>query len=200
MALSKKERRITIAIGLIIGVSTSSMLVKHALEVKDQQTARKPGNYASQQSAVDQVKFPPLPRSIIQSIPNGIVVFFEENRSRLSFSDQAMIDAWIIETSGSFRSERLFILAEVNRTEFQETRFFRASEIYVKLKNEYTEELFNQKLDDEEFRIIGKNSSSDEYIVQVKEISPTDLISSEKLIRSMPMVESTRFPPWIPSR
>ena len=41
MALRKKERRLTIAVGLIIGVTVSSLLVKHALSVKSEQAAKK---------------------------------------------------------------------------------------------------------------------------------------------------------------
>ena len=61
MTLRKKERRLTIAVGLIIGVTASSFLVKHALNVKNEQAALKPGNYNSLHSAIGDVKFPPLP-------------------------------------------------------------------------------------------------------------------------------------------
>ena len=43
MALQKKERRFTIAIGLIIGVTISSMIVRHALSIKEEQSAQRPG-------------------------------------------------------------------------------------------------------------------------------------------------------------
>jgi len=84
MGLGKKERRLTIAIGLIIGVTASSMLVRHALDVKDEQATKKPGNYNSLHSAVGNVEFPPLPEKVKKAVPNGIVVFYEGNRTSVS--------------------------------------------------------------------------------------------------------------------
>ena len=200
MVLGTKERRITIAIGLIIGVSVSSMLVKHALEVKDEQAAQKPGNYDSLHSAVGGVKFPPLPQSIKQAIPRGIVVFFEGNRTSLCLPEHQKVNSWVIETTGSFRSERLFILAEADIENGGETRFLRASEIYVKLNYLNQEQSFKNLLNDEQYRVIGLNSSSNEYIVQVRKISPTDLIEAEIFLKSLSIVKSTRFPSWTPLR
>ena len=74
------------------------MLVKHALEVKDEQAAQKPGNYDSLHSAVGGVKFPPLPQSIKQAIPRGIVVFFEGNRTSLCLPEHQKVNSWVIET------------------------------------------------------------------------------------------------------
>ena len=121
MILGKKERRITIAIGLLIGITTSSLLVKYALSVKNEQTSRKPGNYNSLHSAVGNKKFPPLPLSIENAIPNGIVVYFEGNRTSLLSTEIQKVDSWVIETTGSFRSERLFILAEVDSSHQKNT-------------------------------------------------------------------------------
>ncbi|MEL0099692.1 MAG: hypothetical protein VW907_09065, partial [Opitutae bacterium] len=191
---------ITIAIGLIIGVTASSMLVRHALDVKDEQAARKPGNYNSLQTAVGQVKFPPLPSSIKQAVPNGIVAFFEGNRTSLHSPEQDLVNSWVIETTGSFRSERLFILAEVEPQIEGETRFIRASEIYVKLKDTDEEELFESSLDQTKYRVIGMNASSQEHIVQVRNFSPSDLAQTQAYFNSLALVQSTRFPQWNPPR
>ena len=83
MSLGKKERRFTIAIGLIIGVTASSMLVKHALEVKDEQAAQKPGNYNSQRTAVGNIPFQALPKPVILAIPNGVEVLLEGQALRI---------------------------------------------------------------------------------------------------------------------
>ncbi len=199
MSLGKKERRFTIAIGLVIGVTVSSMLVKHAFEIKDQQTSNKPGNYNSRESAVGNVKFPVLPDSIRQAVPNGIVVFYEENRSSLTETNDEKVDTWVIETSGSFRSERLFVLAEVRRSVASKTNFFRASEIYARLKSGHREEVLKNALDEEKYRIIGNNSLSGEFIVQIRNFSPPELERAKKHLLSLPMVESVRFPHWMPS-
>jgi hypothetical protein len=200
MGLRKKERRLTIAIGLIIGITASSMLVRHALDVKEEQAAQRPGNYNTQHSAVGHVKFPPLPESVQKAIPNGIVVFFEANRSSLSPENNKIINSWVIETSGSFRSERLFILAEVSLNKTPHAQFFRASEFYVKLNDSKLRNEFDTLLNREKFKIIGKNSASFEYIVQVKNFSPSDLEIAKKFLLSLSPVRSVRLTPWVPNR
>ena len=200
MTLRKKERRLTIAVGLIIGVTASSFLVKHALNVKNEQAALKPGNYNSLHSAIGDVKFPPLPASVRKAIPHGTVVFFEGNRSSLLNLNQKKVDSWVIETSGSFRSERLFVLAEVEKSINQNTRFFRASEIYVGLYNNELLESFEESLDQKKFRVIGRNSSTGDHIIQVRNFSPTDLDNAALFLNSHSMVKSTRFSHWTPTR
>ena len=200
MILGKKERRITIAIGLIIGVSVSSMLVKHAVDIKEDQAAKRPGSYGTLKSAGDMESFPALPKTITESIPNGIVIFYEANRTSLTQRNDSLIDAWIIETSGSFRSERLFILAEVETLNFTNTEFFRASEIYLQLGKDISRSSFEKKLDDKKFRVIGKNSFSGELIVQIRNFSPASLHATQRHFKSLPEVKSTRFSRWNPSR
>jgi len=199
MGLGKRERKFTIAIGLIIGVTASSMLVRYALDVKDEQAAQKPGNYNSLHSAVGNVKFPPLPEQVQKAVPNGIVVFFEANRTSLDdWSEEGMVDSWVIETSGSFRSERLFVLAEVNHGPTSQTQFFRASEVYVKLNRSSDRDTLEDRLDENKFYIIGKNSVSSEYIVQVRNFSPSDLDEALRFLQSLPEVNSVRLSPWTP--
>lgn len=200
MGLGKTERRITIAIGLIIGVSVSSMLVKHALDVKEEQSAKRPGNYHSMHSAVGNVAFPPLPEAVKRAVPNGIVVFFEANRTSLSESPEKIVSTWVIETSGSFRSERLFVLAEVDHGDLPKIQFFRASEVYVKLNAAHSRESLEDGLDEEKFFIIGQNSASSEYIVQVRNFSPSDLMQAKHFLQSLRCVQSVRLVPWAPMR
>ena len=178
----------------------SSMLVRHALKVKDEQTAAKPGNYNSLKCAANNLPFPDLPESIKDAIPNGIVVFFEANRSSLGDRTHTGIDSWIIETSGSFRSERLFILAETNHSIGENPRFWRASEIYVKLSQGQKLDNLEKILDDNKFRVIGTNTSSGEHIVQIRNISPAQLTEAQNYLNSLEIVKSTRFYPWFSSR
>ena len=200
MSLGKKERRITISVGLIVGVTISTMLVKHALDVKEEQTAQKPGHYNSLESAAGKADFPPLPVSIKKAIPNGIVVYYEENRTSLSDPEGKAVNCWVIETQGSFRSERLFVLAEEGNDEDGGIVFFRAAEIYAKLRPGHEEDTLGDFLDEQKYRVIGENSSTAEQIVQVRNLSPNDLAQSLFFLNSLPMVKSARFSPWIPSR
>ena len=200
MALAKKERRITITIGLIIGITISSMIVRHALDVKSNQAAQRPGNYNSQHSASGNISFSALPDAVTDAIPHGIVVYFEGNRSSVTGMTKELVDCWVIETAGSFRSERLFILAEADKSSQAKIKFSRASEIYVQTKNGYSDQQLEGHLDREKFKIIGRNSRSNEQIVQIRNFSPTELIKADKFLNSLEVVKSTRFSPWSPAR
>ena len=200
MGLGKKERRFTIAIGLIIGVSASSLLVRHALDLKDEQASQKPGNYNSLHSAVGNVEFPPLPEKVKKAVPNGIVVFYEDNRTSVSRDTNRVFNSWVIETSGSFRSERLFVLAEVSASNAEDVKFYRASEIYVGLGDAYSWDEFENLLPKEQFRMIGRNSLSSEYIVQIRHFSPTDIALSLEQLEKLPQTQSVRPSLWTPSR
>ena len=147
--------------------------MKYALSVKNEQTSHKPGNYNSLHSAVGN-KSSPLPLSIENAIPNGIVVYFEGNRTSLLSTEIQKVDSWVIETTGSFRSERLFILAEVDSSLQKNTRFSRATEIYVTLENGFRQENFEAKLNKDEYQIIGENSLTKELILQLKHFSPSN--------------------------
>ena len=57
MAISKNERRLSIWIGIAIGIALSSMLVRYALQKKTQQTNERPGNYKSLACAVKRHPF-----------------------------------------------------------------------------------------------------------------------------------------------
>lgn len=200
MSLGKKERRITIAIGLIIGVTASSMLVRHALDIKSEKTALRPGNYKSLHTAVGNIPFPPLPETVSTAVPSGIVIHYEGNRSSLSGSHLNKVNSWVIETTGSFRSERLFILAEQELESASNIQLFRAAEIYTRLKNDNTLESFKKLLDEDVFHIIGRNHSTDELIVQSRNFSPTDLEKAIRFLTATNLVASTRLPPWVSSR
>ena len=112
MAISKNERRLSIWIGITIGIALSSMLVRYALQKKTQQTNDRPGNYKSLACASNGTPFDPIPEQITEHIPHGIVIYFENNQSNLKWNKSTTEKSWTIESAGSFRSERLFVLAK----------------------------------------------------------------------------------------
>jgi hypothetical protein len=112
MAISKKERSLSIWIGIAIGVAISSMLVRYALQKKAQQTMDRPGHYKSLKCGADGSPFHPIPETIRGKIPHGIVVHYEDNQTILIQGSKHFLRSWVIESSGSFRSERLFIHAQ----------------------------------------------------------------------------------------
>ena len=136
MAISKKERSLSIWIGIAIGVAISSMLVRYALQKKAEQTEERPGNYQSLKCASGGSPFIQLPNKIREKIPHGIVVHFENNQTITDGNGSKFQRSWIIESAGSFRSERLFVSAEeicINPDfkDLKDYRFHRASELYI---------------------------------------------------------------------
>ena len=199
MSLSKKERTLSIWIGIAIGVTCSSMLVRYALDVKEKQIQNRPGNYDSLKTASVQTPFPSLPEPVTKKIPHGIVVYFDQNESITVEHSSGSTRKWIIETAGAFRSERLFILVEETPDAPSQYHYSRASEFYLKTNDNYDQDRLEEKLDPERYQIIGKNSKSGEWILQIKDISPSGIRSSLKeLALFKPIVEGVRLSPWNP--
>ena len=199
MSISKKERRFSIWIGIAIGVAISSMLVRYALHHKSERAKERPGNYKSLTCASDGSAFDPIPEEILQYIPHGIVVFFENNQTTQKKS-------WVIETAGSFRSERLFILAQEipsisGNKSASEFLFHRSSELYLLPTKNASIKDFEKVINSDDFRIIGTNSSSGEWILQVKNFSPHALRKSIKQIEEIKThIAEVRLIPWKPIR
>ena len=57
MGLNKKDRRISIWIGIIIGVTLSSMLFRYAIKDKNERSLLRPGSYESNITAVEGLPF-----------------------------------------------------------------------------------------------------------------------------------------------
>ncbi|MDG1138745.1 MAG: hypothetical protein P8N49_04425 [Opitutales bacterium] len=197
MSLSKNERRLTIWIGIAIGVACSSLLVRYALKKKNIKAEQRLGNYSSGVTASDQVQFPSLPEKVKKDIPHGIVVFHDYNQS-VSGSG-IPCNSWVIESSGKFRSERLFILVEQMQEKEGKLFYYRASEIYTRLQPEKTKEQLNYFIDEKTAKIIGKNSKSQEYIIQIKHLEPSEICKKVRSFRTnQQLIASARLPFWQP--
>ena len=173
MGLSKTERRVAIWVGVGIGVAVSSMLVRVALQKKNEQMSNLPGNFDSLRTAVGGKPFPSVPVELGERFSNAVVVHYEGNAT----GHPSPVKNWVIESVGSFRSERLFVLVEESTgkgtSEEQRTlRFFRASEAQVTLKSGVQADDLEAVLDEERFQLIGTNSQTGNPIVQFRDISP----------------------------
>ena len=165
------------------------------LGMKEKQTQNRPGNYDSLKTASDRTPFPPLPESVTKKIPHGIVVYFDQNESITVEHSTGFTRKWIIETAGA----RLFILVEETPEVPSQYHYSRASEFYLKINDNHDQERLEEKLDPERYQIIGKNSKSGEWILQIKDISPPGIRSSLKeLALFKPVVEGVRLSPWNP--
>ncbi|MGB0355865.1 MAG: hypothetical protein ACPGII_07350, partial [Opitutales bacterium] len=107
MGLNKKDRRISIWIGVIIGVTISSLLFRYAINDKNERASMRPGSYESNMTAVGGHTFPGIPNSIRDAIPHGLVLHYESNFSVFEETSSKNV-CWVIESGGALRSERLF--------------------------------------------------------------------------------------------
>ena len=181
----------------------SSMLVRYALQKKTEQTQERPGNYNSLTCAADGRPFDALPVQIKKKIPHGIVVYFENNQTVTDNSSALHTRTWIIESAGSFRSERLFVSVKQKSTQSTfldggEFFFHRASELYLKPCPGIKKINLENSLDPEKYKIIGRNSKTDEWILQIKDFSPVGFRNS--LQRLKRLISTINLSPWISDR
>ncbi|MEK9634929.1 MAG: hypothetical protein VW622_13905, partial [Opitutae bacterium] len=213
MSISKKERTLSIWIGLAIGITLSSLLFRYALNEKEAKTRQRPGNFEGNTTAQGS-SFDPIPEAVAKKISGGIVVFFDKNRSICESHAAEKTPKWVIETSGAFRSERLFVLIEQDPADKTSHRFFRASELYVKSAIELAwpvkplallrlaakasqSSSASSVLSPERHRLIGTNERTGEWILQIKDISPSGIRSSLAEFKGLSgLIEQVRLSPW----
>ena len=197
MGLNKKDRRISIWIGIIIGVTLSSMLFRYAINDKNERSSMRLGSYDSNVTAIGNLPFPEIPKLIKDSIPRGLVLHFENNFSVSSPNETNGTDCWVIESGGVLRSERLFILAENNGS--AKVDFYRASELYVTATENSDLKDLEKELPEDNFRILGQNKKTLEYILQIKEFYPGKL---REYLQQIPIqfesIKEVRLYPWLP--
>ena len=205
MSISKKERSLSIWIGITIGIALSSMLVRYALEKKATQTRERPGNYKSLKCASDGSSFISIPKQIKEKIPHGIVVYFENNQTITNKESTIYQRSWIIESSGSFRSERLFVLAlekSISPKFDDENKYFfyRASEVYLLPSQGVQKKDIEDQLDSEQYKIIGQHSQTGQWILQIKDFSPSEMSDSINKISDLSgLISNIQLIPWSPS-
>ena len=197
MGLNKKDRRISIWIGIIIGVTLSSMLFRYAINDKNERSSMRLGSYDSNVTAVGNIPFPEIPKLIKDSIPRGLVLYFENNFSVSRPNETNGTDCWVIESGGVLRSERLFILAENNGS--AKVDFYRASELYITATENSDLKDLEKELPEDNFRILGQNKKTLEYILQIKEFYPGKL---REYLQQIPIqfrsIKEVRLYPWLP--
>ena len=202
MLISKKERSLSVWIGIALGVALSSMLVRYALQKKAEQVNERSGNYKSLKSASDGSLFAPIPESIRSKIPNGIVVYFENNQTKTDKNSTLYYRSWTIETTGSFRSERLFVWCKEISTSPSFTgendyQFYRASELYILPKPNVQVDNFNSMFNEDEYKMIGKNSKTGEWILQIKDFTPDGIRRARQFFsRFETIIAQVNLIPW----
>ena len=81
----------------------------------------------------------------------------------------------------------------------KEIFYYRASEIYTRLQTEKTRAQLEYFIDEETNKIIGKNSKTQEYIVQIKNLEPAEICKAVRAFRkNNQLIASARLPYWRP--
>ena len=178
-------------------MTISSLLFRYAINDKNERASKRPGSYESNMTAVGDHTFPGIPNAIRDAIPHGLVLHYESNFSVFEETSSKNV-CWVIESGGALRSERLFILAELDPNETP--AFYRASELYITAAENATFEMLEQQLPEENFRILGQNQRTSEYILQIKEFDPRKF---REVLRQLPKkfksIKQVRPYPWSPS-
>ena len=194
MGLNKKDRRISIWFGVIIGVTLSSMLFRYAIKDKNERSQLRLGSYDSNLTAIENSPFPLVPSEIRKAIPRGLVLYHEGNQS-ISDAENNKTDCWIIESSGALRSERLFLLVEIQRD--GKAKFFRASELYITAKTGIKETDLSRQLPADDFRILGQNERTSNSYCKLKNFHLLNLgITQEIYLVYLKNIINVRLYPW----
>ena len=112
--------------------------------------------------------------------------------------DGQIYHKWTIESTGSFRSERLFVLIEHSLSHPNIFNFFRASELYLSTDSSVTQKALENQLDSKNSKILGKNAKSGEWIVQIREFSPGKIKAAIETFKKIDFVSNVRLIPWNP--
>jgi hypothetical protein len=173
------------------------MLFRYAINDKNERSSMRLGSYDSNVTAIGNLPFPEIPKLIKDSIPRGLVLYFENNFSVSRPNETNGTDCWVIESGGVLRSERLFILAENNGS--AKVDFYRASELYVTATENSDLKDLEKELPEDNFRILGQNKKTLEYILQIKEFYPGKL---REYLQQIPIqfesIKEVRLYPWLP--
>ena len=98
---------------------------------------------------------------------------------------------------GALRSERLFILAELDPNETP--AFYRASELYITAAENASVEMLERQLPEDKFRILGQNNRTSEYILQIKDFDPRKFREVlQQLPKKFNSIDKVRPYPWSP--
>ncbi len=144
MSISKKERTLSIWIGLAIGITLSSLLFRYALNEKEAKTRQRPGNFEGNTTA--------------------------QGNSEL-YVKSAIELAWPVKPLALLR-----LAAKASQSSS-------ASSV----------------LSPERHRLIGTNERTGEWILQIKDISPSGIRSSLAEFKGLSgLIEQVRLSPWTP--
>ncbi|MBG30086.1 MAG: hypothetical protein CMI31_08805 [Opitutae bacterium] len=189
--LNKKERGVTITVGLTIGIILSFGLVSRWKEDRDAYQKKLPGNYDSNQTAYGKTLSEPPPESIQEEYPGGRVLYHvnEANASVTLPGKASPKNIWILTTNnGSYKFVRVEqAAADGNATDT--LSLYRGAEIFVWTSPGTSEDELRDALPEDRYNLLGKNELRGCYLVQFREVSPEGLPEALGELLAKPMID-----------
>ncbi|MFP6900479.1 MAG: hypothetical protein VCA36_06025 [Opitutales bacterium] len=181
MTLNKKERGLTIAVGITIGVVLSWALFSRWQEDRKEFKQNLPGNYDSNLTAHGQPLVIGPPEQIQIRYPKGRVLYHatDANASSTIPGHDAAENIWILTVaSGRFKFVRVEqeVSGDANATGV--VSLYRGAEMFAWTGPGVSEDDLREALTKERYNVLGKNERLGCYIIQFREISPMGLPSA----------------------
>ena len=189
--LNKKERGVTITVGLTIGIILSFGLVSRWKEDRDAYQKNLPGNYDSNRTAYGKTLSEPPPESIQEEYPGGRVLYHvHEANASVTLPGKALPEnIWILTTNnGSYKFVRVEqAAADGNAT--GTLSLYRGAEIFAWTSPGTSEDELRDALPEGRYNLLGKNELRGCYLVQFREVSPEGLPEALGELLAKPMID-----------
>ena len=191
VALNKKERNLTIAVGVTIGVTISWGLLSMWKDDRDAFAKNLPGNYDSNLTAHGQPLATPPPMKIQERYPGGRVLHHvaEANASLTLPGKSPPLNVWILTTkNGSYK----FVRVEQAAGDGNATGalwLYRGAEIFAWTRPGASEDDLREALPEDRYNLLGRNERRGCYLVQFREVSPEGLPTAMRELLAKPVIE-----------
>ena len=178
VTLNKKERNLTIAVGVTIGVTLSWSLLSMWKDDREAFEKNLPGNYDSNRTAHGQPLAVPPPMKIQARYPGGRVLYHvDEVNSSVILPDQPVPEqVWILTTrNGKYKFVRVEQAVPVDANAAPVLNLYRGAEVFAWTRPGVSEDDLRDTLPEERYNLLGKNDRRGCYLIQFREVSPAGL-------------------------
>ena len=192
MALNKKERGVTIAVGVTIGVILSWGLLTRWQEDRDEMARNLPGNYDSNLTAYRQPMGAPPPVEIQERYPGGRVLHHvaDANASLTLPGKSSPLNIWTLTTkNGKYKFVRVEEAVAVDDNATTELSLYRGAELFAWTRRGASEDDLREILPEAHYNLIGRNERRGCYLIQFREVSPAGLPAAMRELLKKSIIE-----------
>lgn len=191
VTLNKKERNLTIAVGVTIGVVLSWGLITRWQEDRDEIEKNLPGKYDSNVTAHGIPMTKPPPQDIQNQFPGGRVLYHlpDANASVTLPGSEPPEHIWILTTkNGSYKFVRVEQAKAGDANSTGPISLYRGAEVFAWTRPGVSEDDFRAALPADRFNLLGENARRGCYLVQFREVSPEGLPNALRTLIAKPVV------------